>query len=212
MLTLYGVPASQASRCMWALQELGVNYQLELVRPYEETNTPELKALNPNGKIPVLVDGDLTLWESLAINLYLAQRYGSPLWPASELHRAHVLQWSFWVITEVEPFLWEMWQHRERLKESERDAARADQAESILHAALETFENHLASREWVVGQKFSVADLNVESYIIRARHGGYDLAQHSNIDRWIERCEARQARKQVRTQIEAYTSSQQQKV
>ena len=82
MLTLYGVPASQASRCMWALEELGVNYQLELVRPYEETNTPELKTLNPNGKIPVLVDGDLTLWESLAINLYLAQRYGSPLWPA----------------------------------------------------------------------------------------------------------------------------------
>ncbi len=192
---------------MWALAELDVEYQLELVRPYEETNTPALVALNPNAKIPVLVDGDLTLWESLAINLYLAKKFGSPLWPETELDRAHIVQWSFWVVTEVEPFLWEMWQHRGRLAKGERDAARANQAESILHAALETFENYLVSREWVVGQAFSLADLNLESYIIRARHGGYHLARHPNIYSWIERCEARDARKQVRAQIAAYTSS-----
>ncbi|MCZ6618642.1 MAG: hypothetical protein O7E57_10965 [Gammaproteobacteria bacterium] len=72
MLTLYGVPASQASRCMWALAELDVEYRLELVRANKDTNAPALVALNPNGKI---------------------RRYGSPLWPASEADRAPSRSW-----------------------------------------------------------------------------------------------------------------------
>lgn len=115
MLKLYGVPASQASRCLWALEELGVEYALETVRPYEDTNSPELKALNPNAKIPVLEDGELVLWESLAINLYLARKFGAPLWPDREEDQTHALQWSIWVVTEAEPHLWEMWMYRHRL-------------------------------------------------------------------------------------------------
>lgn len=204
MLKLYGVPASQASRCLWALEELGVEYALETVRPYEDTNSPELKALNPNGKIPVLEDGELVLWESLAINLYLARKFGAPLWPDREEDQTHALQWSIWVVTEAEPHLWEMWMYRDRLPPDERDEARATAAETKLRAALELLDQHLASSPWIVGSAFSVADLNLESYVIRARHSGYDLAEHLHLYSWIERCEARTARKTVREMIEAY--------
>ncbi len=74
---------------------------------------------------------------------------------------------------------------------------------------METLDDHLAERDWVVGDAFSVADLNLESYLIRARHGGYDLSGHANIYRWIEQCEARDARQRVRAQIEAYSAGQQ---
>ena len=70
------------------VEELGVEYALESVRPYEDTGSPELVRLNPNAKIPVLEDGELVLWESLAINLYLARKFGAPLWPDDERDRA----------------------------------------------------------------------------------------------------------------------------
>jgi glutathione S-transferase len=203
MLKLYGIPASQASRCLWALEELGVEYALERVRPYEDTQKPELLELNPNGKVPVLLDGELVLWESLAINLYLAQKFGAPLWPEDAIDRAHALQWSVWVGGEVEPHLWSMRMHRELLPANERIEARATEAETKLRGALELLDRHLASSPWVVGTAFSVADLNLESYIIRARRGGYDLAEHLHLHSWIERCEARPARKKVRAMIEA---------
>ena len=186
MIRLYGSPRTRVNRVMWLLEEMGIEYELRDV--FEKPGDPpteEIRSLNPNAKVPVLVSGDFVMWESLAINHYLARKYGSPLWPTSEVDRARALQWSFWVVTEVEPFLWEMWQHRERLPLAERDTSRANQAESMLHAALETFENHLASHDWVVGPEFSVADLNLESYIIRARHGGYNLALHPHVYGWI---------------------------
>ena len=208
MLKLHGIPASQASRCLWALEELGAQYELVNVRPYEDTHSPELEKLNPNAKVPVLEDGDVVLWESLAINLYLARKFGPPLWPDNSKDQAHALQWSIWVVTEAEPHLWTMWMHRERLPAEERDEGRATEAETRLRAALELLDQQLASSRWIVGSEFSVADLNLESYVIRARHSGYDLAEHLHLFSWIERCEARPARKKVREMIDRYDQSQ----
>ena len=84
MIKLYGIPASRAFRVRWMLEELGVAYQnVPTNFATGETRTAEFLKLNPNGHIPVLVDGETVLWESMAINLYLARAYGGGLWPAS---------------------------------------------------------------------------------------------------------------------------------
>jgi glutathione S-transferase len=80
MLQLYGNPRSRASRCLWMLEEMGEPYQLiEMSTRPDELQTAEYVQLNPNAQIPTLVDGDLVLWESMAINLYLAQKYLGPM-------------------------------------------------------------------------------------------------------------------------------------
>jgi glutathione S-transferase len=106
MITLYGQSRSRASRTLWMLEEIGIAYRHEPIRPYTESRTTEYLRINPNGRIPALDDDGFILWESLAINLYLAERYGAaPLWPASVQDRAQVYQWSFWATNEIEPRL-----------------------------------------------------------------------------------------------------------
>ena len=106
MIKLYGQTRSRANRCLWALEEIGVPYELVPIDTNKgENDKPEFLAINPNGRIPALVDGDLKLFESMAINLYLARKYGKDLWPSTEAGEAHALQWSFWGTAEVEPFL-----------------------------------------------------------------------------------------------------------
>ena len=173
--------------------------------PYLDTANATLLAVNPNGKVPVLMDGDLVLWESLAINLYLARQYGAPLWPRGTAEQATAIQWSFWVVTEVEPHLWEMWQCRAVPNPDEQSA---QAAEDRLRDSLTILDAHLSTRRWITGEAFSVADLNLESYIIRARRGRYDLAAHTHLWSWIERCEARPARQKVRADIKTYENAQ----
>ena len=101
MIKLYGVNDTRAFRNRWMLEELGLEYKLVPVTEHG-TRTPEFLAINPNGHVPVLVDGELKLVESMAINLYLAMRYGGGLWPDSLDDQARAVQWSFWVMLEVE--------------------------------------------------------------------------------------------------------------
>ena len=203
-MKLYGTPASQASRCMWTLAELDLDYELIDVHPYRTTTDPDFLALNPNGKIPVLIDtgrddGDVVLWESIAINTYLAQTYGEradpSLWPGQTQAQAHALQWSVWVVSSVEPYLAEMWRWRNR------DPYRRNTAQVQLTEALQLLDTQLQKAPWMLGDTFSVADINVESYVIRARRGGYDLSQHEALADWIRRCEERPARQAVRAMI-----------
>src|ERR1700756_1362115 len=80
MLQLYGNPRSRAMRCLWMLEEMGRPYQLmEKSTRADDLHSAEYLRLNPNARIPTLVDGDLVLWESMAINLYLAQKYEGPM-------------------------------------------------------------------------------------------------------------------------------------
>jgi glutathione S-transferase len=88
MIKLYGVTASRASRSLWALEEVGVNYEQVPVHFLADTKKPEYLAINPNGRIPALVDGDFKLFESMAINLYLAKKYDGGAGPLRLRERA----------------------------------------------------------------------------------------------------------------------------
>jgi glutathione S-transferase len=85
------------------LEEMGQPYELvETSAHPDDVQTREYLQLNPNGRIPTLVDGELVLWESLAINLYLAQKYEGPLHAGSPEVVAQVTQWSLWAVLEIE--------------------------------------------------------------------------------------------------------------
>ena len=106
MITIYGVAPSRTARCLWLLEEMGLEYDRELVHWDDDgAKRAAYLELNPNGRVPCLVDGDLVLFESLAINLYLVRRYGGPLALDSIEDEARALQWSFWATNEIDPLL-----------------------------------------------------------------------------------------------------------
>lgn len=136
------------------------------------TRTPALKqaeflALNPNGQVPVLVDDDLVLFESLAITLHLARKYGERiLWPVGESAQAQVLQWTLWAATEAEPPARQWMQHTQFFPEARRSAIGASWLESA-REKVRLLDGLLATRRYLVGEQFTVADLNVAAVLQR---------------------------------------------
>src|SRR3989442_14149767 len=103
MITVYGVPGSRARRTLWMLEELGVPYEhVKTNFATGDTRVPDYLKINPNGHIPALRDGEVTLWESMAINLYLARKYDKGFWPKSIADEGHAFKWSVWAMTEAE--------------------------------------------------------------------------------------------------------------
>ena len=194
MITLYGITRSRALRCLWMLEELGVPYQRELVAP-ANARTPEHLKVNPNGHVPALKDDGLILWESLAINLYLADKYGKGLWPAAAEDRGRCYQWSIWAMTELETPLLTALRHRVLFAETERDANVARQAEETARMPLGVLEGALGNRSYLLGSAFSVADLNVASVTSYAPPAKVALKPFPKVADWLTRCLERPAYK-----------------
>ncbi len=139
--------------------------------------TPEFLALNPNGKVPLLVDGDTVLFESLAINLYLARRYAPSLWPATE---AELMQWMMWCMGELE---------------GPHDAANRAQAPvdtARLDRALDALRRQIRRQGHVLGERFSVADLNVAAVLMRPQYRPVARADAA-LAGWFADCSGRPA-------------------
>jgi glutathione S-transferase len=195
MIKLYGVAGSRAGRCLWMLEELGVEFEHVPTSFLGDQKKPEYLALNPNGHIPTLEDEGLVLWESMAINLYLAEKYGKgTLWPESEADRAHTLKWSFWVMTEVEPPLMQVMMNRAILPQDKRDPKRAERGERNLAKPLGILEASLEGRDFLLGGAFSTADLNVASVLAWAPSlAQVDMSPWPNASRWLAACTSRAA-------------------
>ena len=198
MIKLYGVRASRAGRCLWMLEELGVPYEMVPTSFVGDVKKPDYLALNPNGRIPTLVDDDGTIvWESMAINLYLAEKYDGGFRPKSAPERGYALQWSFWGMTEIEPGLIEAFAHRVMLPEAQRDARIADAGEKKLARPLPVLDGELGRRPFLLGERFGVADLNVASVLGIAPIARVDLSGHPNVQRWLAACTSRPAAKKA---------------
>ena len=193
MITLYGISASRAFRCLWMLEELGLEYESIPTNFVGDNKQPDYLALNPNGRIPTLVDGDTVLWESMAINLYLAAKYDGGLQPTSVQDVGRATQWSFWVMTEIEKAAVEYLFHALILPEEERDAAVRTAAASQLEVPLAVLDGVLEGRDHLVGDHFSVADLNVASVLSWGLLAGFDFSDFPNVARWLGACTSRPA-------------------
>jgi len=204
MIQVYGSPHSRAFRTLWMLDELGLEYQNIAVDTHAgENRRPELLALNPNGRVPILVDGDVVVWESMAINLALAGRYDRGLAPRGIQEEAKALQWSFWVVTEVEEALLVYGRNTLFLPEASRDASAVETSAAQLAKALGVLEAELAERDHLLGHRFSVADLNVASVLFWASLVEFDVSGFPRVRRWLDTCLAR-AKGSLRSQAAAY--------
>ncbi len=199
MLQLFGNSRSRAMRCLWMLEEMGTPYNLiEKSTRAEDLQTADYLRLNPNARIPTLVDGDVVLWESMAINIYLAQKYEGPMHCASPEVLGLAAQWSFWAVLEMENLLLDLLQHRALLPEFARDPSYAERDESLLRKPLGVLNDALAGRGFLVGDSFTVADLNVASILVWGKMARLDLSPHSGVTRWLDDSLARPAYGRVR--------------
>lgn len=196
MIKLYGTPMSRAARCLWMLEELGVPYENVPTSFVGDTKKPEYLALNPNGHIPTLDDDGLVLWESMAINLHLARKYGAKagLWPASEADQSRTVMWSIWGMTEVEPPALKVLMNRVFLPEAQRSADAAADGERELQKPLGVLEGALAKTPYLLGESFTAADLDVHSILQWATTWGRcDVSATPRTAAWLARCGERPA-------------------
>ena len=194
-LRIYGVAQSRAFRTYWMAEELGLDYESVPLRARgPEIRDADYLKVNPNARIPAIADGGFVLWESMAINTYLASKYGEEggLWPSSLEDRALVHQWSYWAMTEVEPNLLVALRHRVLLEEDLRDENAAQSAQDALAGPLAVLDGALGEGH-LLGPLFTVADLNVAAVLSWSRFARIDLSPFEHVAAWLAQCLSRPA-------------------
>ena len=198
-MKFYGSSRSRAARSLWALEEVGAKYEHDPM-PNTQAKTPEHLKRNPNGHIPVLEDDGHYIWESMAINLYLAEKYGkNGLWPSDVLGHAAAYQWSLWGMTECEPHLLTMLMHRVLLPADQRDEKAAQKAADAIKAPLKVLDDSLKGREYLLGNTFTIADLNPASVLSWAAMMRLDMSATPTAQAWLQKCLGREANVKVRS-------------
>jgi glutathione S-transferase len=198
MTKLHGTSRSRSARSLWALEELGVAYEHNPMPTTDAKSAGHLK-LNPNGHVPVLEDDGVVMWESMAINLYLADKYGkNSLWPQDAAGRAEAYKWSFWAMTEVEPHLLTILRNRVMAPPENRDEKAAQAAVEALKAPLNALEESLKGKEYLLGKNFTIADLNVAAVMSWIPMMKLDLSSTPTVAAWLQKCLGREANKKVR--------------
>ena len=187
-LRIYGIARTRAYRALWAAMELGIDYEhLPIEIGDAGARSPEFLAINPNGRLPVIVDDGFVLFESLAITLYLAKKHSlGKLYPATLEGEAKAWQWSFWAIAEVDRGvnIWSL--HAVRLPPRERNAALREESLKVIAAPFKVLNAALAKTPYLLGSEFTVTDLNVAAVISRAVE--MDLSHVPHLKAWLTRC------------------------
>ena len=169
-LRIYGLARTRAFRALWVAMELGIPYEhVPIEIGSDGAKSAEYLKINPNGRLPAIDDDDFVLWESLAITLYLAKKHGlGRLYPASLEQEARIWQWSLWALNEVDRGvnIWSL--HAVRLPAEDRDPQKRAEALKVIAGPFRVLDAALAGRRHLVGDDFTVADLNVAAVISRA--------------------------------------------
>ena len=194
MLKLYGFPPTRSIRVLWTLRELGVEFEVINVNlAAGEHRRPEFLALNPAGKLPVLVDGDFVLTESVAIVLYLAEKYADKgLLPSELQSRARVNHWLLFTATELEQPLWRIARHTSLYPKDKRLPAEVLLARQDFQDMAAVMEEHMSGRPFLVGESVTVADF-VAAYTLDWANEVHLLDSSPHLRGFMERMYARPA-------------------
>jgi glutathione S-transferase len=171
--------------CLWFLEELQKDYEvINIDLDKFENKSEEFLKLNPNGKVPVLVDGDFVIWESLAINYYLARKYKPEFLGKSLEESSQIEQWIFWMLAELQPPIVSIFRHA-RLPGSQKNPAFFQAWKMQIMQLTVILEKELSNRQFLVGNNFTLADLNVAAfssihYILHS-----DLSLFPNFSKWL---------------------------
>lgn len=204
-IKLYSWPMSSGTRIAWALEELALPYQyVPLDAKKQEHRSPEMLAVNPHGKVPALADGELKLFESGAILLYLGNRYGAAqgLWPEprGQAH-ADAVCWTVWAMTEIGSYMMQYLYHGldspVSYKPEDRSKAAAGYNRAQLDRLLDTLETRLGDRDCLMGG-FSLVDVAAASWLLLGTQLGLPLEGRPRVAAWCKRCAERPAFKRAR--------------
>jgi len=197
-LRIYGIARTRAFRALWVAMELGLDYEhIPIEIGSAGARTPQFLAVNPNGRLPAIDDDGFVLWESLAITLYLAKKHSlGGLYPSAPQDEAKTWQWSLWALNEVDRGvnIWSL--HAIRLPSEDRDPAKLAEALKVIERPFKVLDDALAERTYLIGDAFTVADLNVAAVISRVID--VDLSATPHLQAWLKRCLERPAALEAR--------------
>jgi glutathione S-transferase len=204
-IKLYSWPRSSGTRISWALEELGLPYEYVALDPKKlEHRSPEYLAINPQGKVPGLADGDITLFESGAMILYLGDKYGvaKGLWPerGGQAHADGVC-WTVWAAADLGSYLMQYLYHGLdtpfSYKPEDRSKACAEYNRAQLGRGLDALQARLEKRAHLLGD-FSLVDIPAASALMLGTAFGIGLDGHPRVADWLGRCAERPAAKRAR--------------
>jgi glutathione S-transferase len=194
-MKLYYFPSPNPQKIRFALNELGIECEtvpVDLLK--REQRTPEFLALNPYGRVPVLVDGGLSLWESHAILAYLGEKFGK-LWPTTIAGRADALRWLFFVTSAISPPATELAFNRIAVKFSggTSDEAAIARGEKALPDPIRIVDQHLADRKWMLGEEFSLVDCDYGPVFNVLDRAGFNFGDFPRVGAYLEAIRSRPA-------------------
>jgi glutathione S-transferase len=195
-LKIYGTSRSRANRVIWMAEELGIPYEtisVDLSAPRD----PAFLKVNPNGRLPAIDDDGFYLFESMAINLYLAKKHGGPLTPRDLGEDAKMIQWSFWAVSELEKPGLDYLMHTMFLPPEKRDASIPGKALETLKRPIAVLDEALEASGYLVGDRFTAADLNVGNFVAYLAAAREFLGQYPHVADFVAGVVARPAFKKA---------------
>ncbi len=203
MLRVYGQYRSRAFRVIWLCKESNIPYEhvdVTINQAGASAKEPWYVEINPNARVPSIGDDGVTMWESAAINLYLAEKYASPLWPRAGDWQAksRMLQWAFYTSNDIEPNMITVMQHRVMFPPERRDPALADAADTRLQPGLKILEDQLSRSKYFGAERWDMADFMVASVCYSFFAMKYDLSKYPRFQKWLMESIKRPAAKEAR--------------
>lgn len=196
MIKILGRPnSSNVQKVMWCIGELGLKHErLDVGGPYGGNDTPEFLAMNPNGLVPVLQEGPVTLWESNTIVRYLGARYGAgTLWPIDSAGRAAAEMWMDWQLSALNPALAPLFMGYVRTPAEQRDLRALETAHKNAVRLLGMLDRHLAQRLFVAGTAFTVGDIPAGVWAYRWYNLPVERPAMPHLEAWYARLQERPA-------------------
>ncbi|MEM8977922.1 MAG: glutathione S-transferase family protein [Pseudomonadota bacterium] len=197
MLTIHGrTTSSNVQAVMWAIAEMGLSHKrLDVGGAFGGNDTPEFLAMNPMGRVPVLQDGDLTLFESQVILRYLGTQHESgTLWPQDAQARARTDQWMEWAKVNVTPaVIYKVFWQMVRVSKADRDHAKVAEGTAELKPLMAIADRQIAKHGWLAGPEMSMADISFGTQLFRYYTVDFDRADLPNLARYYEKLCARAA-------------------
>jgi glutathione S-transferase len=202
MLKLYGQYRSRTFRVAWLCKESNIPFQhVNVTTAGVSPGCKEqwYREINPNARVPAIDDDGFVMWESAAINVYLAKKYDSPLYPKTVEGEGRMLQWGFYVANDIEPPMVTMFQHRIAFPPDMRNPALADECEKKLLEKLAVPERQLGKTRYFGADRWDMADFMVASVLFTLFSIKYDLSKFPRLDAWLKESVERPAAKEART-------------
>ncbi len=206
MLTIYGVYRSRAARNYWMAGELGIPFKaIPVIQAWRvadpgataaslSTQSPEFLAVNPMGQIPSIDDDGFVLHELLAINLYLARKHGGPLAPQNLREDGLMTMWSMWALTAVEPYSVSIvLAYDMGVEDTVEGRQTIGDAVEALTRPFAVLDAHLENTGQVIGDRFTVADLNLAEVFRYAMSQQALFEGAPRVKEWLARCQSRPA-------------------